>query len=137
MGRREREKRENPKERERPTGSRERERERKRERDGGRESCLFVCFVAMDGARDQEIQQLLEQLHLKEKEEAVRKKHTFWESQPVKQFSEEQAGDDALEEGPVQALSDQDVTKVKKDSYTLPGGYEWCDCNISNGESVQ
>jgi len=91
----------------------------------------------MDGARDQEIQQLLEQLHLKEKEEAVRKKHTFWESQPVKQFSEEQAGDDALEEGPVQALSDQDVTKVKKDSYTLPGGYEWCDCNISNGESVQ
>ena len=48
-----------------------------------------------------EIEALLEQMHLKEKEEAMQKKHSFWESQPVKQFSEEQ-NSETVEEGPVQ-----------------------------------
>ena len=48
-----------------------------------------------------EIVALLEQMHIKEKAEAMQKKHTFWESQPVKQFAEEE-NSDAVEEGPVQ-----------------------------------
>jgi len=53
----------------------------------------------MDDKR--ELEAMLEQLHIKEKAEAMQKKHTFWESQPVKQFSEEE-NSDAVEEGPVQ-----------------------------------
>ena len=86
------------------------------------------------GGGDEEIQKLLEAMHMKEKAEAVRKKHKFWESQPVKQFKEEEdsAG---VEEGPVQ--QEMDVAQVRKDPYALPGGYEWCECDISNSESVE
>jgi glycylpeptide N-tetradecanoyltransferase len=83
---------------------------------------------------DEDIQKLLEQMHLKEKAEAVKKKHTFWESQPVKQFKEE--GDPStVEEGPVNAESD--VSKVRQEPYGLPAGYEWVDCDISNQKSVE
>ena len=67
----------------------------------------------MAGAGDSEIQELLEQIHLKEKEEAVRKKHAFWESQPVKQFTEEANDGEGVEEGPVQTLASQDVSQGK------------------------
>ncbi len=67
----------------------------------------------MAGAGDSEIQELLEQIHLKEKAEAVRKKHTFWESQPVKQFTEEENDGEGVEEGPVQTLASQDVSQGK------------------------
>mmetsp|Transcript_5270 Transcript_5270/g.13190 ORF Transcript_5270/g.13190 Transcript_5270/m.13190 type:complete len:452 (-) Transcript_5270:25-1380(-) len=91
----------------------------------------------MAGAGDSEIQELLEQIHLKEKEEAVRKKHAFWESQPVKQFTEEANDGEGVEEGPVQTLASQDVSQVRQDPYGLPAGYEWCDCDISSQDSVQ
>ena len=42
-----------------------------------------------DHRREEEIHELLNRMHLKEKEEAVSKKHSFWETQPVKQFQEE------------------------------------------------
>jgi len=81
-----------------------------------------------------EIEALLEQMHLKEKEEAMQKKHSFWESQPVKQFSEEQ-NSETVEEGPVQV--NQDAEGVRETGYALPGGYEWCDCDISSAEGAQ
>lgn len=80
------------------------------------------------------MEDLLERMHLKERQEAEQKKHTFWESQPVPQFASEESVE-SVEEGPIQ--QQQDVKEVRQNEYGLPGGYEWCDCDISNAESVQ
>ena len=112
------------------------------------------------------MEDMLERMHLKEREEAEQKKvsplgrtfpsivtnlpatlsdslslliplfaqHTFWESQPVPQFASEESVE-SVEEGPIQ--QQQDVKEVRQNEYGLPGGYEWCDCDISNAESVQ
>mmetsp|Transcript_15882 Transcript_15882/g.40499 ORF Transcript_15882/g.40499 Transcript_15882/m.40499 type:complete len:417 (-) Transcript_15882:103-1353(-) len=87
----------------------------------------------MDQTREEEIQLALDRMHLKEKEEAVRKKHTFWETQPVKQFKEED--DENVEEGPVyQKLG---VSEVKKEPYKLHESFSWCECEISDPQSVE
>ena len=92
------------------------------------------CVSTMDQTmRDEEIQRTLERMHLKEKEEAVRKKHTFWESQPVKQFTEED--DDGIEEGPVQRA--KAVSEVRQEPYKLPGSFAWCECEISDQKACE
>ena len=37
----------------------------------------------------------------------------------------------------VRRRPDQDAKGVRETGYALPGGYEWCDCDISSAEGAQ
>ena len=60
------------------------------------------------------------------RDEPVR--HAFWETQPVGQFSDD-TSDGAMREG---AISDaRDASEVSPVGGTLPPGYEWCSCDMT------
>ena len=54
------------------------------------------------------------------------RRHVFWETQPVAQFTERRAG---LEKGPIVVTS---VDQVKSKAYPLPSSFEWCDCDVTD-----
>jgi len=68
------------------------------------------------------VQQQLANLHKKQ----IKEKYAFWETQPVAQFTE-----GALQEdGPID--KPKTVADVRKDPYTLPDSFVWCECNIND-----
>ncbi|WIA37733.1 hypothetical protein OEZ86_014613 [Tetradesmus obliquus] len=62
----------------------------------------------------------------------IKDKYAFWGSQPVMQFSDE-AKD--VEDGPIDAP--KTVEEVRKEPYTLPSSFVWCECNINDPHEVQ
>eukprot|EP00245_Coleochaete_scutata_P016661 TRINITY_DN7866_c0_g2_i2.p1 TRINITY_DN7866_c0_g2~~TRINITY_DN7866_c0_g2_i2.p1 ORF type:complete len:438 (-),score=78.22 TRINITY_DN7866_c0_g2_i2:328-1641(-) len=64
---------------------------------------------------------------------SMQKKHRFWETQPVGQFSER--GASSLPEGPIDPP--KDLSEVRQEPYNLPGSYEWCTCDIDDLTTIQ
>lgn len=59
------------------------------------------------------------------------KKHAFWETQPVEQYTDKEL---SLKEGPIDPP--QDVSEVRQEPYNLPMHYEWCTCDINSDETT-
>jgi len=59
-------------------------------------------------------------------------KHAFWETQPVVQFHEEAVDKPA---GPIDNI--MTPADVKQDPYNLPSGFEWCQLDMTESDTVE
>jgi len=57
------------------------------------------------------------------------KQHNFWDTQPVPRLGSEVDGF-----GPIDATTT--VADVRKDPYPLPAGFEWCETDIDNPQTI-
>eukprot|EP00897_Mesotaenium_endlicherianum_P009862 jgi/Mesen1/8904/ME000537S08297 len=61
------------------------------------------------------------------------RRHAFWETQPVNQYSDSGRGE--LEEGPIE--EPRNVADVRQEPYTLPAAYEWTTCDVDDSDTVR
>eukprot|EP00899_Mesostigma_viride_P003341 jgi/Mesvir1/13007/Mv06010-RA.1 len=59
---------------------------------------------------------------------AERKRHQFWETQPVAQFTDDK--EEGLPEGPIEPP--QRVEDVRQEPYPLPPSFDWCVCDMGD-----
>ena len=64
-----------------------------------------------------------------DKAAAEERKHAFWETQPVGQFSQDLS---SLPEGPIEPP--QQVSEVRAEPYALPAAFEWATCDLESAE---
>eukprot|EP00252_Welwitschia_mirabilis_P004697 TRINITY_DN14997_c0_g1_i1.p1 TRINITY_DN14997_c0_g1~~TRINITY_DN14997_c0_g1_i1.p1 ORF type:complete len:420 (+),score=59.93 TRINITY_DN14997_c0_g1_i1:574-1833(+) len=63
---------------------------------------------------------------------ALNRRHRFWETQPVGQYSDIQ--NPALIEGPIEEPTP--LSEVRQEPYNLPSQYEWTTCDIDSDETL-
>lgn len=65
---------------------------------------------------------------------ALKKRHMFWETQPVGQYNnhdgDKGGGEEEQVDGPIEAP--QPLSDVRQEPYNLPSNYEWCTCDITD-----
>jgi len=62
------------------------------------------------------------------------RRHAFWETQPVGQFTDDESGR-SFEEGAIAEASD--ASAVARDGGALPPGYEWCSCDMTDSATQE
>lgn len=61
--------------------------------------------------------------------DSMMKKFTFWSTQPVPKLNEEVVTNESIE-------PDKDVSEIRQDPYTLPGGFKWDTLDLNDTEQL-
>ncbi|KRY51777.1 Glycylpeptide N-tetradecanoyltransferase 2, partial [Trichinella britovi] len=81
---------------------------------------LFTLLTLSDGYRTQP----------KSIEAARKKTFHFWDTQPVPKFEENVLSSEAVE-------PNKKIEDVRKEPYSLPEGFEWCNVDVDNEEQME
>eukprot|EP00854_Cymbomonas_tetramitiformis_P019533 gene19533-23360_t len=86
-------------------------------------------------AVEKDIREHMQALHVSDPSSASTPRHTFWETQPVVQFTEGTVAEVDTTTGPIDRP--MTVSEVKQEPYNLPPSFEWTTVDMNDADTVQ